>query len=78
MNAIPSPLAADGLIYCMSGYRKPIIYAIPYDARGDISGAARARSEAMEEFSALPTGHPLRRSLVAAMERAPSDGPHAP
>jgi len=37
VNAIPSPVAADGLIYCMSGYRKSIIYAIPYEAKGDIS-----------------------------------------
>jgi outer membrane protein assembly factor BamB len=39
VNAIPSPVAADGLIFCMSGYRKSILYAIPYGARGDISNS---------------------------------------
>jgi outer membrane protein assembly factor BamB len=37
VNAIPSPIAGQGLIFCMSGYRKSVLYAIPYDARGDIS-----------------------------------------
>jgi outer membrane protein assembly factor BamB len=39
VNAIPSPVAAGGLVYCMSGYRKSVVYAIPYGARGDISGS---------------------------------------
>jgi outer membrane protein assembly factor BamB len=38
INAIPSPVSAGGVVYCMSGYRGSAAYAIPLDATGDISG----------------------------------------
>jgi outer membrane protein assembly factor BamB len=37
INPIPSPVAADGVIYCMSGYQGSMAVAIPFDSRGDIS-----------------------------------------
>ena len=39
MNAIPSPVYADGIVYVMSGYRGSNLQAIKLsDARGDIAG----------------------------------------
>jgi outer membrane protein assembly factor BamB len=38
VNAIPSPLVYDGLAICMSGYTGAAAYAIPLDARGDLTG----------------------------------------
>lgn len=35
--AIPCPVTYDGLVYCMTGFRGSTLYAIPLDARGDIS-----------------------------------------
>jgi outer membrane protein assembly factor BamB len=35
---IPSPVAHDGLVYCMSGYPGSALIAIPLDSTGDISG----------------------------------------
>jgi outer membrane protein assembly factor BamB len=43
VNAIPSPVSAGGVVYCMSGYRGSVGYAIPLDARGDLSGTDRVR-----------------------------------
>jgi len=39
MNAIPTPVAADGRVYLMSGYRGSRLYAVDLSAaRGDITG----------------------------------------
>ena len=37
VNAIPSPVAADGIAYCMSGYQGALAIAVPLDSRGDLS-----------------------------------------
>jgi len=37
-NVTPSPVANDGVVYCMSGYRGSAAYALPLDATGDITG----------------------------------------
>src|SRR5262249_48602001 len=37
LNAIPSPVAADGVVYCMTGYRGSAADAIPLDSKGDIT-----------------------------------------
>lgn len=37
VNAIPSPLSRDGIVYCVSGYRSHLAQAIPLDAKGDIT-----------------------------------------
>lgn len=37
VNAIPSAVARDGLVYCMSGYQGSAAFAIPLDATGDIT-----------------------------------------
>ncbi len=36
-NAIPSPVTADGLVFCMSGFRGSAAFAIPLDASGDLT-----------------------------------------
>ena len=36
-NVTPSPVATDGLVVCMSGYQGKAAYAIPLDARGDVT-----------------------------------------
>jgi outer membrane protein assembly factor BamB len=40
-NAIPSPVATGGVVYCVSGYRGAAAHAIPLDARGDVTGTAK-------------------------------------
>jgi outer membrane protein assembly factor BamB len=37
VNAIPSPVASDGLAICMSGYRGSAARAIPLDSVGDVT-----------------------------------------
>jgi outer membrane protein assembly factor BamB len=36
-NVTPSPVSANGTVYCMSGYRGSAAIAIPLDAEGDIT-----------------------------------------
>src|SRR5262249_39050332 len=38
INAIPTPIVADGLAICMSGYKGSADFAIPLDSTGDITG----------------------------------------
>lgn len=40
-NPIPSPVARDGLAWCMTGYQGNAVYAIPLDATGDLTGTDR-------------------------------------
>ncbi|MHC4400728.1 MAG: outer membrane protein assembly factor BamB family protein [Planctomycetota bacterium] len=42
VNVIPSPVAADGVVYCMSGFSGTALYAIPLTAAGDLTGTDRA------------------------------------
>lgn len=37
VNAIPSPVGTDGVVYCMSGYKGSAARAITLDARGDVT-----------------------------------------
>lgn len=37
-NPIPSPVVLGETVYCMTGYRGFAVYAIPLDAKGDITG----------------------------------------
>lgn len=37
-NAIASPVALGNVVYCMTGFRGNAVYAIPLDAKGDITG----------------------------------------
>ncbi len=41
VNAIPSPLAASGVVYCMSGYRGAYACAIPLNSTGDLTDTDR-------------------------------------
>jgi outer membrane protein assembly factor BamB len=39
VNAIPSPVAADGIVYCMAGYQGSAAVAVPLESRGDVGEA---------------------------------------
>lgn len=41
VNAIPSPVVADGVVYCVSGYRGAAAFAVPLDATGDVTETAK-------------------------------------
>jgi outer membrane protein assembly factor BamB len=38
-NVIPSPVANDKFVYCMSGYRGSALFALPLDASGDLTNS---------------------------------------
>ncbi len=40
-NPIPMPVAADGLVYCMTGYRGYAVRAIRLDSKGDVTDDPR-------------------------------------
>lgn len=40
VNPIPSPVAADGVVYCVSGYRGAAAVAIPLDSKGDVTDSS--------------------------------------
>jgi outer membrane protein assembly factor BamB len=40
-NAIPSPVAANGIAYCMSGYGAGAAVAVPLDSKGDLTDSAK-------------------------------------
>jgi outer membrane protein assembly factor BamB len=37
VNVIPTPIASDGIAVCMTGFRGSAIFAIPLDAKGDLT-----------------------------------------
>ncbi len=41
VNAIPSLVAAEGVVYCISGYRGAAGLAVSLDSRGDVTGTAK-------------------------------------
>jgi outer membrane protein assembly factor BamB len=41
VNAIPTPVSSDGVVYCMSGYKGSAACAISLDAVGDITDTAK-------------------------------------
>jgi outer membrane protein assembly factor BamB len=41
INVIPSPVARDGVVICMSGYKGAAVAAIRLDARGDVTGTEK-------------------------------------
>jgi outer membrane protein assembly factor BamB len=41
VNAIPSPVATDGVVFCVSGYQTSAAYAIPLDSEKDITGTEK-------------------------------------
>lgn len=42
-NVTPSPVTTESTVFCMSGYRGSALYALPYDAVGDLTGSASVR-----------------------------------
>jgi outer membrane protein assembly factor BamB len=41
VNAIPSPVGTNGVVYCVSGYKGAAARAISLDARGDVTDSAK-------------------------------------
>ncbi len=41
VNVIPSPVTAGGVVFCMSGFKGSALYAVPLDARGDLTDTDR-------------------------------------
>lgn len=41
VNVIPSPVAAGGVVYCVSGYKGAAAVAIPLDSSGDVTGTKK-------------------------------------
>lgn len=41
LNVIPAPVAAGGVVYCMSGYKGAAALAIRLDAEGDVTGTSK-------------------------------------
>ncbi len=41
VNVIPSPVASDRLVFCMSGFRGNALHAVPLDASGDLTDTDR-------------------------------------
>jgi outer membrane protein assembly factor BamB len=41
VNAIPSPVASNGILYCVSGYQRSAAFALPLDATGDVTGSEK-------------------------------------
>jgi outer membrane protein assembly factor BamB len=41
VNAIPSVVTADGVVYCVSGYKGSAACAIPLDAKGDLTDTSK-------------------------------------
>ena len=37
-NAIPSAVAGNGIVYCMSGFRGAALFALKPEASGDLTG----------------------------------------
>ena len=55
LNAIPSPIVADGVAYVMSGYRGAKAQALPLDARGDITKSDKILWELNEDTPYVPS-----------------------
>ena len=71
MNPIPSPVAADGLVFLTSGFRGNNLQAIRLtDAKGDITGSAGDRLDARPRHAVRAVAAALRRrSLPAEVEQ---------
>src|SRR5262249_51065073 len=54
INAIPSPVSAGGVAYCMSNYGEAAAYAVPLDARGDLTRTDKVRWELAEGTPYVP------------------------
>jgi outer membrane protein assembly factor BamB len=55
VNVIPSAVARDGIVYCMSGYRGAAALALPLDARGDLTGTKKIRWESKPGTPYVPS-----------------------
>jgi len=57
VNAIPSPMFGNGLLYCLSGFRGNALLAIDYrEARGDITGSDKSVWRHDDDTPYVPSG----------------------
>ena len=77
MNPIPSPVAADGLVILMSGFRGNSLKAIRFgEAKGDITGSGRLILDELDGQRPISHGRPLgfsHGSNLSCGEVLPSD-----
>ncbi len=55
LNAIPSPIVRDDVVYVMSGYRGAAAHAFPLNARGDITGTNKILWQLSENTPYVPS-----------------------
>jgi outer membrane protein assembly factor BamB len=55
VNAIPSPVVADGVVYCMSGYNGALAVAVPLDATGDLTDSDKLLWKATRGIPYVPS-----------------------
>lgn len=65
-NAIPSPLAADGVVYAASGYKGSVVVAVPLDATGDVKDKVLWRSTRAAPYVPSPLLYQGRLYLTQA------------
>ena len=54
-NVIPSPVANDSTVYCMSGYRGSAVMALPLDAKGDITDSDKIEWSKSKDTPYVPS-----------------------
>jgi outer membrane protein assembly factor BamB len=55
INVIPSPVSAEGVVYCMSNYNGSVVLALPLDATGDITGTDKVHWESHKGAPYVPS-----------------------
>jgi outer membrane protein assembly factor BamB len=55
INAIPSPIAADGIAYVMSGYGGASAVAVPLDSKGDLGSGGKVLWRASKGTPYVPS-----------------------
>lgn len=70
INAIPSPLADERTVYCMSGYRGAAALAIPLDATGDLTDTDRVRWSVKQGTPYVPSPLLYRGQLYFTRENS--------
>ena len=71
INAIPSPVAADGVVYCMAGYGGSVGVAVPLDSRGDLSGDGKVLWRISKGAPYVPSPLLLNERLIFTLANNP-------
>ncbi len=71
LNAIPSPVAAGGVVYCVSGYRGAAAVAVPLTARGDLTDSAKVSWRYAKGTPYVPSPLLLGNRLIFTQANTP-------